>query len=85
MTTYPGDFQRTSHILHTPQWETVNRFATHLKHIAPLAEIALLQIAVSNNLIVPLSKNHLFSDGDTNTSKAWREVVSHYTDVAAGH
>lgn len=75
MTTYPGDFNghRT---YFTPQRHTANRFATYLKHIAPLAEIAVLQMAVPNDFIESLSKNYLFSDGPS--SKTWKEVVWHY-------
>lgn len=75
MTMYPGDFNghRT---YFTPQCQTANRFATYLKHIAPLAEIAILQIAVPNDFIESLSKNYLFSDGPS--GKTWKEVVWHY-------
>lgn len=57
----------------TPQWQTANRFATYFKHIAPLAEIALLQIAVPNNFLEPLSKSLLLSEGDS--SKTWKRLV----------
>lgn len=75
MTVYPGDFEG-HRIYFTPQYQTANRFAAYLKHLASLAEIALLQIAVPNDFIETLSKNYLFSDGPS--SSAWREVVWHH-------
>ena len=75
MTVYPGDFEG-DRTYFTPQYQTANRFANYLKHLAPLAEIAILQIAVPNDFIESLSKNHLLSDGPS--SKAWKEVVWHY-------
>lgn len=75
LTVYPGDFEghRT---YFKPQYQTANHFATYLKHLAPLAEIALLQIAVPNCIIQSVSKTHLFSDGPS--SSAWSELVWHH-------
>ena len=47
---YPGDFGGCRTYF-TPQWQTANRFAMYFKHIAPLAKMALLQIAVPNGYL----------------------------------
>ena len=36
-----------------------------MKHIAPFAEITLLQIVVPDDFSTYLSNNHLFGSGDT--------------------
>ena len=45
---YPGDFGGCRAYF-TPQWQTTNRVAMWFKHIVPLAEMTLLQIAIPNN------------------------------------
>ena len=69
---HPGDFGGCRTYF-TPQWQTANRFAMYFKHIAPLAEMALLQIAVPNAFLASLSKCTLSSEGDS--SETWKKLV----------
>ena len=57
----------------TPQWQTANRFAMYFKHLAPFAEMALLQIAVPNDFLASLSKCFLFSERES--SETWKQLV----------
>ena len=70
----PGDFSGKVPVVYfSTQRETADRYAVYLKYIAPITEIAVLQLAVPNEFIQSLSINYLWSEGED--SAKWKEVI----------
>lgn len=70
----PGDFSGKIPVVYfSPQRETADMYAMYLKHIAPITEIAVLQLAVPNEFVQSLSVNYLWSEGKD--SARWKEVI----------
>lgn len=76
MSSATGDFSRYTRLAYwTPQKETADRYATWLKHKVPLAEIAIIQVAIPEDLIKSLSVAYLWSDGAPSEADRWRKIV----------
>ncbi|KAK2737855.1 hypothetical protein FQN55_000865 [Onygenales sp. PD_40] len=76
VSTLPGDFSGERKVAYwSPQKETADRYAQWLKHKLPISEIAIVQVAVPEDMIRHLSVNYLWSDGSAEESDTWRKVV----------
>jgi hypothetical protein len=72
----PGDFSGTRPLCYwTPQRETADRYASWLKHRVPVANIAIVQIAVPESLTNSLNEVVLYHHNPLEPSDDWRKVV----------
>ncbi|EEP77351.1 predicted protein [Uncinocarpus reesii 1704] len=76
MSSAPGDFSGYTRLASwTPQKETADRYATWLRYKVPIAEIAIIQVAIPETLIKSLSVAYLWSNGAPSEADRWRKIV----------
>lgn len=72
LNTFPGDFNGERSVAYwTPQKETADRYAQFVKAINRIVDIAIIQVAVPEQLIRNLSVEYLWY------SEVWKKVIWH--------